>query len=129
MRKFLRKLKDGGSGKEPTNLPDSKISRQSSKHVVDPSDRPYYPPNPAPPNPPHPPNPAPPNPYPPYQPPPPGPSNLDAGAPITSFSGFDSFMSSFAPDPQQHGVVEVAAGPVDELACLAIKGERFLVFV
>ncbi|KAH6988466.1 hypothetical protein EDB80DRAFT_690042 [Ilyonectria destructans] len=123
MRKFLRKLKDGGSGKERANLPDPNLSRQSSKHVVDPSGRhSYYPPNPAPPNPPYAPNPVPPNPYPPYQPPPPGPSNLDAGPPITGFSGFESFMSSFAPDPQQHGVVEIAAGPVDEIECLEIKG-------
>lgn len=121
MRKFLRKLKDGGSGKEPPNVPDPRLSRQSSKHVVDPYS---YNPNPL-----HPPNPAPPNPYPPYPPPPPGPSNLDGEAPITGFSGFESFMSSFAPDPQQHGVVEIAANPVDEVECLAIKGERFLMFV
>ncbi|KAL6401435.1 hypothetical protein AUP68_15305 [Ilyonectria robusta] len=114
MRKFLRKLKDGGSGKEPPNVPDPRLSRQSSKHVVDPYS---YNPNPL-----HPPNPAPPNPYPPHPPPPPGPSNLDAEAPITGFSGFESFMSSFAPDPQQHGVVEIAANPVDEVECLAIKG-------
>ncbi|KPM42496.1 hypothetical protein AK830_g4070 [Neonectria ditissima] len=118
MRKFLRKFKDGGTGKESTDRPDPKLSGQGSKHVVNPSDRlSYYPPNPSPPNP------APPNPHRPYSlPPPPGPSDRDRAAPITSFSGFDSWMSSFAPDPQQHGVVEVAAGPVDEVAHLANKG-------
>ncbi|KAF7557447.1 hypothetical protein G7Z17_g635 [Cylindrodendrum hubeiense] len=115
MRKFFKKLKDGGSGREPTNNSNPRLSRGSSKYVVNPNNGPVH----------YPPNPPPPNPHPPYPPPPPGPSkpeHLDEGAPITAFSGFDSWMSSFAPDPHQSGAVEVAAAPVDEIgAYLAIQ--------
>lgn len=38
-------------------------------------------------------------------------------------------MSSFEPDPQQQGVVEIAADPVDEVEYLEIKGERLPGFV